>query len=270
MTETPRNGSMVKSGEKTFEIVEILKRMDGAGVTEIADRMDVSKSTVYKHLQTLVTHDYATKVDGEYRVGLRFLDHGIYARQQQTIYRISRDRIDELAEETGELAWCQTHEHGRCVYLYGAAGVHSVHPPERVGNRTPMHQIAGGKAMLAHLPEERIGEILDRHGLEPATPHTITERAELFDELEGIRERGISYNREESNEGLYAVASAVLGPDGEVLGAIGLSGPKHRLEGELIETEFPELLLGTANELELNLEHQEFSTDGGSSPVIEG
>lgn len=261
MTETPRNGSMVKSGEKTFEIVEILKRNDGAGVTEIASQMDASKSTVYKHLQTLVTHDYATQIDGEYHVGLRFLDQGIYARQRQAIYRAARERIDELAEETGELAWCQTHENGRCVYLYGAAGTHSVHPPERVGNRTPMHQIAGGKAMLAHFRENRVEEIIEQHGLAPATPHTITDRDVLFDELGEIREQGVGYNREESTEGLYAVAAPVLAPDGNVLGAIGLSGPKHRLEGELIEVEFPELLLGTANELELNLEHQDLSVD---------
>lgn len=258
--DTRSGPGSIKSDEKLFRIVELLKEHDGAGVTEIAREMDASKSTVYKHLQTMVNHDFATQIGDEYHVGLRFLDYGMYARRRQLIYRLANDRIEELAEETGELVWCQTHENGQVVYLYGAAGSRSVYAPEQVGNRTPMHQLAGGKAMLANLPEETVERIVDRRGLARATEHTITDREELFEALERIRERGVAFNREESTLDIYAVATAVLDPEGAVLGAIGVSGPKHRLRGDPLEEELPRLLLGTANELEFNLEHREFST----------
>lgn len=259
----PDDGPTINSDETAFEIVDLLLERDGAGVTEIATEIGVAKSTVYKHLQTMVKHDFATKIDDEYHVGLRFLDFGMYARRQQLIYQLSRDRIDELADETGELVWCQTHENGQCVYLYGAAGSHSVYPPEFIGNRTPMHQLAGGKVMLANFSRETVDKIVDRYGLETATEHTISDRDELHDALETIRDRGVAFNREESTLDLYAVSTAVVDSDGEVLGSIGISGPKHRMRGEPIESELPKLLLGTANELEFNLEHREFSTDAG-------
>lgn len=253
----------IKSDEKLFRIIALLVERNGAGVTELANEMEISKSTVHKHLQTMVYHNFATQ-DGEtYHVGLRFLDYGMYARRRQLIYRIAHGRVEELANETGELVWCQTYENGKCVYLHGAAGSRSVYPPEHVGNRTPMHQLAGGKAMLANLDRQEVDRIIDQHGLEAATPNTITDRDELFEALERIREQGVAFNREEATLDLFAVATAVTGPDGVVLGSIGISGPKHRLRGELFDEELPKLLLGTANELEFNLEHQEFSTDAG-------
>lgn len=266
MNTARRNPGLIKSDEKLFRIIELLQEHDGAGVTEIAEEVGASKSTIYKHLQTMVHYDFATQIDGEYYIGLRFLDYGTYARRQQLIYQLAKDRIEELAEETGELVWCQTHENGQCVYLYGAAGSRSVYPPERIGNRTPMHQLAGGKAMLAHLPEEEVERIVESHGLEAATRHTITDREELFESLNRVRERGVAFNREESTPDLYAVATAVLDSEGTVLGSIGVSGPKHRLRGELLEAELPKLLLGTANELEFNLEHREYSTETGFTP----
>lgn len=261
MGGSPSDTPLIKSDEKLFRIIELLEESDGAGVTEIADSMDLTKSTVYKHLQTMVHHDFATKRGDTYHIGLRFLYYGMYARRQQPLYELLDGRIHELAEETGELVWCQTHENGQCVYLYGAAGNRSVYPPERVGNRTPMHQLAGGKAMLAHFSDDEIDRIIDKHGLDAATPNTITNRNQLHDELELVRERGYAFNHEEATLDLYAVATAILDPDGTVLGSIGISGPKHRLQGELIETTLPKVLLGTANEIEFNLEHQEYSTD---------
>lgn len=253
----------IKSDETLIAIFAFLEEHDGAGVTEIANELDITKSTVHKHLQTMVHHDFVTQQGETYQIGLRFLDYGMYARRQQPVYRITRGRVEELAEETGELVWCQTHENGKCVYLHGAAGSRSVYPPEHVGNRTPMHQLAGGKAMLASMDPETVDGIIDRHGLPPATENTITDRAVLKETLQQIRERGVAFNREEATMDLYAVASAITDPEGVVLGSIGVSGPKHRLRGERFEEELPKLLLGTANELEFNLEHQEFSTDTG-------
>lgn len=97
-------------------------------------------------------------------------------------------------------------------------------------------------------------EIIDEQGLPALTENTITEVDKLLDELDKIEETSISYNRQENTEGLHAVAVPVNGPDG-VFGALGVSGPAHRMRGARFESEIPDLLLGSSNELELRIEY---------------
>lgn len=253
-TETPAGGT-VKSAATLLSVVEGIKEFDGARVTELADHLDVGKSTVHRHLSTLNAHEYVVQEGDEYHLGLRFLGLGEYVRERNPVYGMARPIVDQLAEETEERALFMTEEHGRAVYLYRGLGSHAVRTNSTTGTRRYLHTIAGGKVMLAHLPRERVDAIIDRWGLTAETPTTITDRDELAEELAGIRERGVAFNREECIDGLQAVAAPVLGPDGSVVGALSVSGPTHRMKGEWLEEEIPDLLLGSANELELNLEY---------------
>jgi DNA-binding IclR family transcriptional regulator len=116
-----------------------------------------------------------------------------------------------------------------------------------------LHHLSAGKAILARLPEERVEAIIDKHGLVERTENTITTRAELYDELETVRERGYAYNDGEEVDGLRAVGAAVSGPDGEVLGAISLSGPKSRMRGERFDQGIPQAVKETADVIEFNI-----------------
>ena len=98
----------------------------------------------------------------------------------------------------------------------------------------------------------RHDEIIGR-GLERQTQHTIVDPDALRTELDEIRERGYAFNIEESTNRLHAVGAPVTLPDGRVLGAISVSGPSHRMKGDRLEHEIPDLLLGIVNELELNI-----------------
>lgn len=97
-------------------------------------------------------------------------------------------------------------------------------PYGEIGKRVPLHNIAAGKAILAHLSEERVEEIIGQHGLEEWTERTITDREALFSELETIREQEYARNDGETFEGFRAVASPIL-HEGELLGSIVVSGP---------------------------------------------
>lgn len=245
----------VRTVETMFRILDALQELDGARVSELADHLDKSKSTVHRHLTTLYHHQYVDRRGDEYRVGLRFLTLGEYARQQNEVYHAAQPLVEELAEATEERSLFMTEEHGLAVYLYRGTGQHAVRTNSRVGTRRYLHTIAGGKAILAHLPEPRVNEIIDRWGLPAQTEHTIVERDALFEELERVRQDAVAFNCEECVEGLKAVAAPVMSPEGDVFGALSVSGPAHRLQGEWFESEIPSLLLGTANELELNIEY---------------
>ncbi|PGF18413.1 IclR family transcriptional regulator [Natrinema sp. CBA1119] len=243
----------IKSVETTLEIIAELKRQNGATVSELASTVDVSKGTVHKHLATLREHDYVVNDDGSYRIGFHFLDIGGYALCQFDGVKQITSKVRELADQTGETVQFSTEQHGRTVVLTREAGQKGVSSRARLGTRFYMHQVSGGKAILANLSKQRVQAIIAQHGLPAATESTITTESELFEELETIRDRGYAFNKAESTNGLHAVGVPLRGPEGDVLGAFAIAGPSHRMHSGRFEDKIPDVMLSAVNEIELNL-----------------
>ncbi|WP_232685929.1 IclR family transcriptional regulator [Halobacterium zhouii] len=248
-----RGAPSVQSVETTFRILEALHDRGGAGVTELASALSVPKSTVHNHLQTLRRNEYVVADDGTYRVGCRFLELGAHARDRRAIYEVARPEVERLAEETGELSGVLVEEHGRGVFLHRAMGERAVHVDTYAGKRIALHGPALGKAILAALPESRVDDIVERHGLPPLTENTITDRDELGAELERIRETGVAFDDEERLDGLRSVAAAITGPDDEVLGAVSVAGPTTRLRDDRFREDLPEAVRSAVNVIDLNV-----------------
>ncbi|WP_246998203.1 IclR family transcriptional regulator [Halosolutus gelatinilyticus] len=245
----------VETVDTAFDIIELLKRDDGLGITAIADELGLAKSTIHRHVKTLESRGLLVREDDSYRISTWFLDYGVHVRNEHTPFSVIKPKVDELAAETDEKVWAVIEEHGMGVHIYGAQGRHSVKTHARIGQRTPLHQFAAGKAILAHLPDDRIDEILDEYGLPGRTDQTITDRDDLRDQLETVRDRGYAFNREESVVGVHAVGAPVRDRSGIAVGAISIAGPANRLRGGLLTEELPDLLLGATNEVEINLAH---------------
>lgn len=235
-----------------FEVLEALRRLNGAGVTAVADELGLPKSSVYNHLETLKQEEYVLKQDGEYYVGLRFLNLGRHARQRDSLYETARPELETLADETGELVNLLVEEHGQGVYVCRVRGDRAVNVEANTGDRVYLHSTALGKAILAYSDEERVDEILDAHGLPATTERTTTDPDKLRTELADIRERGVAFDRQERIAGLRCVAVPILDDEQRPVGAISVSGPKSRMKGERLESELPERLESAANVVELN------------------
>lgn len=240
----------LKSLRSAFEIVDYLKRSGGAGVTEVANELSLPKSTAHVYLTSLEEIGYAVNTEGTYRVGLRFLDIGEHVRAEKQIYKSGCPEVDRLAEETGEVASMMIPEHGRGVYLYRARGEHAMPVNTHVGKHVDLHCRASGKAILASLPAEEVDRIIDERGLVRRTKHTITTRAELWEELEQVDRQGYAVNDGEVREGLRCIGAPVH-RDGEVVGAISVSGPKGRIQGKRFDEELPDLVMDVANIVEI-------------------
>jgi DNA-binding IclR family transcriptional regulator len=118
-----------------------------------------------------------------------------------------------------------------------------------------MHCNSGGKAILAHLPESAVRDVVDAHGLPRRTDRTITDPDRLFDELDRIRERGYALNRSEDLAGIHAVGVPLL-VDGEVQGALSVAGPAHRLSQERCEGAVLDRLRAATDEIDLTLAYR--------------
>jgi DNA-binding IclR family transcriptional regulator len=243
----------VQSTVNTFAVVEALRELDGAGVSELSAHLDIPKSTVHNYLSTLEQEEYVINNDGVYRVGIRFLELGAYARNYQNIYDIAKPEIERLADETGELANLLIEEHGRGTYLQRVKGENAVQVEAHVGTRVALHSTALGKAILAFMPREQAEEIIDRCGLEQVTENTVTSPGRLFDELDRIRENRYALDDEERLRGLRCVAAPILSNDDRVLGSVSVSGPSNRIRGDRFHEELPKKVLEIVNVIELNV-----------------
>lgn len=242
----------VQAVRTALDIIEYLQREERAGVTELSNELERSKGTIHSHLTTLVQGDYLTREGSEYRLSLRYLDLGETVKERLEYYHVARAELDDLAEESGELAQLATEEHGMAVYLYKSKGDKAVESASSVGKREYPHCIALGKAILAHMPRERAEIIVEHNGLLEFTPQTITEPGALFEELDRIRERGYAFDNEERIQGLKCVAAPITSPDGDVLGALSISGPSSCMTGDRFTEEIPDMVTRSANVIEIN------------------
>ena len=248
---SPKNA--VGSVRTTLSILEALERLDGAGITEVAKEVGLSKGTVHNHLSTLEHAEYVVKTsDSQYRLGLRFVDYAHHIKQRVGILDLVSGEVDRLAEKSGEMALFTVEEHGLGVCLYRALGEHAVQTPLYIGHRSPLHNTAVGKAILAHLPRERVEEIIAERGLPAETDETITDPAELFAELEEIREQGFAFNKSETIPGLVGVGAPIVDQSGEVNGAISIIGPNSRMDEDRFYGEIPDMITRSVNIISIN------------------
>lgn len=250
-TTSPRT---LKTVDMASAVLEGLVELNGAGVTELADHLGISKSTAYTYLKSLECQEFVSKRGDTYRLSYRFLLLGEYVRNDSLLYQFGHEEVNRIAEELGHYAHLVVEEYGRGVSIYEAKGKKAAdyeYQETKLQQPSPLHVTASGKAILAHLHEERVDEIVEQHGLERWTDHTITEDAELRDELATVRKRGFAYNNEEEVEGFRAVAAPVCGTDDSVLGAATVSGPTSFLNEESMRTKLPEYVTKAATNIEV-------------------
>ncbi|WP_267643415.1 IclR family transcriptional regulator [Haloarchaeobius amylolyticus] len=263
MDETNATGTgprRVKSLQHATAIIDALERLDGARIADLVEHVDLSKGSVHTHLATLRDAGLVSKRGDQYHLGLRFVTLGEHVKENQRVYTAAKNQVDRLAAETGEYADLVVENEGFEVALKVARGKRAMETEYHIGiEETPqyLHNSSAGKAILAHLPEDRFDRILEQHGLPERTPNTITDRETLESRLERVRDRGYAVNDEEDIRGFRAVGAPILDSDGVPLGAISVSAPKSRLKGERFETEVPELVMQATNVVEIDIDTSE-------------
>jgi len=245
----------VKATKTSFQIINTLKRLGSVGVTEISDELDLPNSTVHDHLKTLEEEDYVVNVNGEYRLGTRFLSLGGHVRDQMKLYQVAQSELQTLARDTGEHVNLMIEEHGMGIFLDIVTGDDALYLDTHIGMRVYLHTTALGKAILARLPEDRYEGILEERGLPRITDRTITSKSELDEEMAQIRDRGYAIDDGERIEGVQCVAAPIMGSEGDVLGAVSVSAPKSRMQDKMSEEEIPHRVNRVTNVIQVNATH---------------
>lgn len=240
-----REPTPAKAVVKTMKILECLSRERSFGITEIARLVSadsasprMNKSTVYRFLTSLERLGFVRqdRESGKYSLTLRLFEIGMAALDRLELWREAEPVLKEVGRVTGETVHLATLDESRLVYIGKIESVKTlrVSMMSRVGRTAPTYCTGLGKTLLAHLPPERVEEILGKEKMVRLTPRTITRRSDLERELASIREKGYALDDQEHELGVRCVAAPVRDNKGMVCAAVSVSVPVIRLtDGEV-------------------------------------
>jgi len=243
----------VQSIHTGFQIVQHLQNRDGATMNELAEELDIAKSTVHNYLQTLKSLGYIVEREGRYRLGLRFLTHGMAAKNSLTIKEFVTDVLSQTATQLSLPTWWIIEEFGRGIFVDRQTpnGQNVVYG--RIGKRSFLHTHALGKAILAQLSEDYVSQIIDYHGLPTYTRETTTDADKLRKELARIRDAGYAVSEGEAALGVRSVGVGFEGAYGYTH-AIGVFGYSHNFTGATHDRDIHTILQETARTIKQSAE----------------
>lgn len=223
------------AGSKTLEKgIRLLQLMAAAhrpvGVTELARKSGMDKSTVFRLLQTFRRYHFVAQMPDERYV----LSYGLFELtrtdlQDDGLAQVALGPLKELQGQIPETVNLAVRRGNRCIYVLSLQSPQSVSMQARpVGSTEMLHCTALGKALLAFSSPETV-EMLLAHPLPARTPRTITEPMALQRELEQVRRRGWATDLEENEPETRCVGAPIRAPDGTAIAAISVSAPAYRL-----------------------------------------
>jgi IclR family transcriptional regulator, KDG regulon repressor len=194
------------------------------GITEIAERLGLSKSSSHALVTSLVEIGLLEKTsDRRFRLGHKLLGFSETILAGSDVFNSMRDMLNDLMQKLGRSVYLATQDGLDIVYINRLQGSSAV--PASLGNAghtLPAHASAAGKILLAHLADTKVRSILEKQGLVPLTRRTITSESALVSELRAVREQGYAFSQGEYVSELYCIAAPVWDWDNQVVAAIGI------------------------------------------------
>jgi DNA-binding IclR family transcriptional regulator len=218
---------------KAVALLTAFDRPGAIGVSELARRAALPKSTAYRLLGILEEWDLVERVGRRYRLGAKLFELGnrVAYCLPRSLRDVAHPFLTDLYELTHETVHLAVLDGGDVLYLEKLYGHNPVRSPSYVGGRVPAYCTGLGKAMLAYSDENALRSMLSRR-LPLRTPHTVVLPRLLLDQLRDARTTGLAYDREEVSIGLACVAAPILGRNGTPIAAVSVSGPTSRFRPE--------------------------------------
>lgn len=240
--------------ERAADVLNAFTELDGAtaGVTELSERLGLSKAVVHRILASLRTRGFVD-VDQDsrrYSLGPASLALGLTYLQQIDVRDAARSVLRELCDLTNETATLSIRRGDVRMYVDQVTPPREVKMIVQLGHPYPLHAGGSSKAFLAHLPEGRVDEYLDRP-LESLGKNTITDPVRLRQDLVVIRKQGYAASFGERMEGAGSIAAPVFDHENEAVAVISVCGPVERFRGEV--DEIAPVLLKATRELSRRL-----------------
>ncbi|MDJ1434016.1 helix-turn-helix domain-containing protein [Halostagnicola sp. A-GB9-2] len=222
----------INATQTSFEILELIRDEGGLTTTEIADEIDLAKSAVHKHLQTLTDLQYLTRAEYEYSLGLRCYTLGVASRDAHVLFEPAIPAVENLASVTGEHVSIVVVENETAYYLYSCTGQNQQSQTERDGEMVDPYRSTAGHAIVKRSSQT---------AYTPEKTHPDTRIS---------HEQGITFSIQTGESPQNAIAVPVTGPDEQPIGALEVTGPARRVSGKRLKEDFAGLVISAGAAIE--------------------
>jgi IclR family transcriptional regulator, KDG regulon repressor len=213
------------------------------GISALAIRLGLAKSTVHRLATTLVEYDILeqNRETGKYRLGLALFELGTMVRRKMDTNSGAQVQIHALADETGETVQLAILDHLSVLYIRIRESRQAVRMSSGLGSRAPAHCTGVGKALIAFQAPDVVQQIVE-NGLKRYTENTITDPEKLRAELATIRQKGYAIDDEEIEVGLRCIAAPIRDHSGQVTAAISVAAPVQRMTKKNMQATIPSVV----------------------------
>ena len=220
----------VRAVERALDILLCFTREEPTrSLTQIAESIHMSKTTVHRLLATLESKRFITrdKVTGFYRLGFRFIEMASLVLQDVDLHRWAHPYLKTLSEECGETVDLSILDGSHVIYLDVIESPQRVKLAAAIGQRLPALFTASGKALLAFLPNEQVRTVIDKNLAENADRKVVS-IPDIFEDLRFTAERGYAIAEQEYEQDINAVAAPILDANNHPIASIAIVGPSFR------------------------------------------
>lgn len=248
------SGSSIRTIQRACSILRCFTEEDPElGVTTISQKTGIHKSSTSRILSSLQQEGFVEQnnQNSKYRLGLSLVSLAGLVLERLELRDVVHPSIQELARVTQETINISVLKDDECINIENVDSPQPIQHTGLLGRRNPLHCTSTGKVFLAFMTEEEREHLLSPK-LQAFTPYTITDREQLFKELEAVKEQGYAVAEEEFKEGLSAIAAPIRDVNNRVIATVSISGPTYRLDRNQIDTYIP-YLLDTAKDISAKL-----------------
>jgi DNA-binding IclR family transcriptional regulator len=219
--------------DKALNVLEIISQAGDTRLSTLVGATGYPPATIHRILRVLVRRRYVRQdpATRKYMLSLKCLEISSRVKDNLEIITAARPALQKLVDNTGETANLVCFENMEAVYIEQISNTKSLlRMFTRVGARVPLHSSGVGKAFLAVRPREEVLDYFRSVKKVRYTENSLVKESEFFRDLEETRTRGYAVDREEFEDGVGCIA-AVITQNGDIAGAMSISGPSSRLFG---------------------------------------
>ena len=234
-----RQRSGVQSLGRAFSILEeVARHREGIGLAELSKLVGLHNSTTFHLAKTMVSLGYMRQErdSKRYRVGRPLFALAASALDEIEMVNLATPVLEDLSRETGESGHFAVRMGDSVVVIARTSGPGAFQLTDRVGVVRPAHCTALGKIILASLRPDQLKRFLERVELKPSTLKSITEPSVLLREIAEVRRSAIAIDDGEFNAEVRCIAVPVYNFTGDVIGALGISGPIWRMSDQVLKS----------------------------------
>lgn len=236
---------IVQSVDRTLSIIEVLSDYEeGLGITDISEKVNLHKSTVHRLLNTLIYKGYVMQDSStnKYGLTLKLFELGNKRVEQMNLVSVAEPYLKELMERTEEVVHLVVREKSEIVYVSKVEPQKTIRMYSRIGKRMPIYSTAVGKAMMANMNEKELDKLWNESDVRKLTEKTIVDLGQMKEHLEEVKLKGYAIDEQENEQGLRCIGAVLKNYNGNICGAISVSGSILSFTEDKVEKFAPYLI----------------------------